>query len=64
MGANIVVLSNLLRYTYRGDPGQNDRPDSWAKCIHRAGRWIRPPRPPDCGDAVQNMGRYYHGAGT
>ena len=64
LGANVAVLSNLIHYTHRGDPGQDDWPGNWDKCIHRAGRWIRPPRPPGCGDAAKNMGRYYHGAGT
>ena len=61
--ANTVVLSNRIRYTHWGDPGQNG-PGCWAKRLHRADRWIRPPRPPDCGDAVQKLGLHHRGAST
>ena len=61
--ANIPVLSIRVRHTRRHDPGHNE-PASWAKRHHRAYHRIRHPRPPDCDDAVQNLGLYLHDSST
>ena len=62
-GIDVPVLSMHIHYTHWRDPGHNE-PASWAKRHHRADHWIRPPRPPDCDDAVQDVGLYHHDAGT
>ena len=39
-------------------------PASWAQCLHGADHRLPPTWPSDCDDAVQDMGLYYHVAGT
>ena len=64
LDVDIPVLSmRILHYTRWSDPGHN-QPASWAKRHHRVGHWICSPRPPNCDDAVQNLGLYQHEAGT
>ena len=63
LDVDIPVLSMRIHYTRWPDPGHN-KPASWAKRHHRVDYWICSPRPPNCDDAVQNVGLYQHEAGT
>ena len=63
LGVNLRVPSIHTHYTHRHDRSRNER-DNWANCPPGVDHWIRPPRPPDCDDAVQNLGLYHHAAGT
>ena len=60
---NILVRSIRVRHTRRHDAGHN-KPAGWAKRHHRVYHRIRPPWPPDCDDAVQNLGLYLHDSST
>ena len=59
LGVNLRVPSIHTHYTHRHDRSRNER-DNWANCPPGVDHWIRPPRPPDCDDAVQNLGLYHH----